>query len=261
LTVPVDICNRALQEIGAQATISTINPSDGSTEGNACSILYTPKIQALHRSAHWNFARKQLALTQLKAQIVNGVVSTNPPPVPWLYEYAYPEDCLKARFLIPLNLIDGQPVIPFTTGANVAPIFLRSEAAPFVVGTDLDSTKNTIRVILTNVPAAILVYTADFSQLPDLWDPHFANAADAYLGAWLVNALARNRDLWRDQMALVKDVVEAARVSDGNEGITTVDHYPDWMRVRAATGAYYQYYDSQCYYGWDSVSFPSGSAF
>ncbi len=90
MSSPVDVCNRSLQQIGAQAFISSISPSDGSTEANVCSVLYTPKIQALHRSAHWNFARKQLALTQLKAQIVNGVVSATPPPFPWLYSYAYP---------------------------------------------------------------------------------------------------------------------------------------------------------------------------
>lgn len=259
---PVDICNIALQEIGAQATVSQIDPSDGSTEGDACSIIYTPKIRALHRAAHWNFARKQLALTQLKATIINGVVSTSPPPIPWLYEYAYPSDCIKARYIIPYsNPLDGQPAVPFTTGMSSLPLFQSSPSVPFIIGTDTDTHNNTIRVILTNHSQALLVYTADYSQLPDLWDPHFASAADAYLGAWLVNALVRSRELWKDQMALVKEVVNEARVSDGNEGPQSVDHLPDWMRVRGTLGASGWYFDNQCYYGWDAIGFPSGASF
>lgn len=262
MTSPVDICNLSLMQIGEQGGISSINPSDGSTAGNACSILYTSQIQALHRAAHWNFARKQIALTQLKAQIVNGLVSAAPPPIPWLYEYAYPTDCIKARYIIPYSTpLDGQPSIPFTTGMSSLPIFQNSPAVPFVVGTDFDATNNTVRVILTNHPAATLVYTADYSQLPDLWDPHFSDAAQVYLGAWLVNALSRNRDLWKDMLATVREAVNAARISDGNEGLTTVDHLPDWMRTRGALGASGWYFDSQCYYGWDSLAFPSGSAF
>jgi len=262
MTSVVDICNRALQKIGAQASVSSINPSDGSTEANACSILYTSTVQALSRSAHWNFARKQIALTQLKAAVINGVVSTNPPPIPWLYEYAYPSDCLKARFIIPnISVGDGQPVIPFTTGMVAVPLWQNTPSVPFVVGTDVDAQNNTIRCIFSNSPQAVLVYTADYTQLPDLWDPSFSIAADAYLGAWLVNSLARNKDLWHDQLALVKDIVGAARVSDGNEGTPQQDNLPDWMRVRGALGAMGWYFDNQCYYGWDALGFPSGGAY
>ena len=262
MTSPTDIANVALMEIGSQSTVSSINPSDGSTEGNACSILYTPKIQALHRAAHWNFARKQALLTQLKAAVINGVVSTDPPPIPWLYEYAYPVDCIKARFLMPLINTNSSTSPPLTTNQSAIPLWWNIPAVPFVVGTDFDAEGNTIRVILTNAPQAILVYTADYSQFPDLWDPHFTNAASSYLGAWLVNALARNKDLWADQFRVVKDAVDGARVSDGNEGLTSVDNLPDWMRVRGVLGASFgEQFGAQCYYGWDSVGFPSGFSY
>lgn len=261
MTSPVDICNIALQEIGARATVSQIDPSDGSNEGDICSIIYGPKIRALHRAAHWNFARKQAALTQLKAAVINGVVSTNPPPIPWLFEYAYPVDCIKARYIIPYSSsLDGQPSIPFTTGMTPFSLVQTAPLVPFIVGTDTDSGGNVVRVILSNFPVATLVYTADYSQLPDLWDPHFSSAADSYLGAWLVNALARNRELWRDQLSLVKEIVGEARVSDGNEGPKTIDHLPDWMSVRGAQGGS-GFFDNQSYYGWDAIGFPSGESF
>ncbi len=259
---PVDICNRALQAIGAQAFVSSIDPSDGSTEGDACSILYSSRMQSISRAAHWNFARKQRTLTQLKAGVVNGAVSTDPPPVPWMYEYAYPEDCLQARYLIPFfNPLAGQPSIPFTTGETPFPQYWSTASIPFVVGTDVDANQEPFRVILTNHPQAILVYTADYTEKPSLWDPHFAIAAETYLAMWLVNSLARNRELWADQARLVQEIVGQARISDGNEGTPQNDHLPDWIEVRGALGARGWPFDNNCYYGWSTLGFPSGMAF
>src|SRR5271157_3439941 len=102
---PVGIVNIALQKIGAQATVSSINPSDGSTEGNAAAILYQPTMDALMRAAHWNFTRFQVAGTLIKAAIgtpENLTGTTLPVPLqPWLYEYATPPDCLKVRYILP----------------------------------------------------------------------------------------------------------------------------------------------------------------
>lgn len=255
---PVDICNLALQQIGTQSTVSSINPSDGSPEGNACSLFYTPMLQALHRSAHWNFARRQVNLTLLRAAVINGVVSDNPPPTPWLYEYIYPTDCLAVRFIMPyINPADSLPV-PLTTGQSAVPVWFSGPQVPFVVSSDVNAQGAPIKVILCNMPQAQLVYTHDYTQQPNIWDAHFYTAASAYLAAWLVNPLSRNRSLWNDLFAIVKDVVGQARVSDGNEGVTTTDHLPDWMRIRGALGASGWYFDSQCYYGWSALGFPSG---
>lgn len=255
---PVDVCNIALQQIGAQSSISSVNPSDGSTEGNACTLFYTPMMQGLSRAAHWNFARKQANLTLLRAAVINGEVSPDPPPTPWLYEYAYPQDCLAARFILPyLNPAQGT-AIPFTTSQAVVPLWANSPAIPFVVSSDKDTQGNPIRVILCNASQPVLVYTADYTNQPNLWDPHFYLAATSYLGAWLVNALARNRALWVDQIKIVQDAVGQARVSDGNEGLQSVDHLPDWMRIRGALGAAGWFFDSQCYYGWSPLGFPTG---
>jgi hypothetical protein len=267
MTTPVDIVNRALQAIGAQATITSLDPPDAlSTEAAVANMLYTSRIQALLRAAHWNFARYQGPLTVL-TQTINpdGTIPTYAPPLPWLYEYAYPSDCIKARFILPyFDSMAGVPLVPFTLGQSATPMWANSPAVPFIVNSDsrpISASTPPIKVILSNHPSARLVYTADYSQLPDLWDASFSIAAETYLSMWLVNALARNKELWQDQAKLVMEVVGQARVSDGNEGLTTVDHLPDWMRVRGALGATGWYFDNQCYYGWDALGFPSGSAY
>ena len=112
---PIDVCNMALSQVGARAAVQSINPSDGTAAGDACTLLYQPTVDAYSRAAHWNCLRFQSGqpgstfpppLELLKAapgtpeQIANPALAA--PPQPWLYEYALPTDCLKARFLVPL---------------------------------------------------------------------------------------------------------------------------------------------------------------
>lgn len=257
MTSPVDVVNIALIEIGVSRTqVSSINPSDGSTEADVASIMYRPKIEALSRAAHWNCLRKQESLALLKASVIDGEASDNPPPRPWQYEYAYPVDCIKARFILPFwnNNYTGTP---FTTAPNISTVLLQGPPVKFAVATDRDAEGNTVRVILTNMPQAIMVYTADFINSPDLWDPHFLAAATATLGVWFINALNRSRGLLQDQVSIATNIIAQARISDGNEGLTSADHIPDWLRVRKRTGAdvgagYY-------FAGWDSMALPGGT--
>lgn len=252
---PVDVVNIALMEIGSQSTISSF--TEGSTEANVASLLYQPKIDALHRAAHWNFSRKQVALTQLKASIIGSAVSTNPPPVPWLYEYAYPVDCLKARFVFPQPPPPSGTAPPLMGGVqSVMPYYTGMFPVNYVVGQDVDANGVPIRVILTNAPLAQLVYTARVTNV-DMWDPHFLSAASSTLGAWFVNALARNTALMKDQVALASNIIQQARVSDGNEGFTSTDHAPDWIRIRSFQ---YDWTDPSDYVStWDAMSFPDGA--
>lgn len=249
-TTELAIVNRALLEMGAQAQISAF--SEGSTEANAAAVLYAPTRDMLLRSAHWNFTRKQANLTQLKAFEVNGTIQTgsNAPPVPWRYEYAYPPDCLKCRYLVPIQ-INPTSSPPPTTGAT--PMGLVGLPAPmnipFIIGTDTPiSSAVTQTVILTQLYQAHMVYTARIEN-PDLWDPSFQEAMVATLAAKFVNALARNSSLFNQCVAVARDIVLQARVADGDEVPTYQDHLPDWIQARGVNsfggdGVYYGYWDS-----------------
>lgn len=258
----IHIVNMALAEIGAQAQVSSINPSDGSAEGNVASLFYQPKIDDLFRAAHWNFARFQAPLTLLKA--AQGTpenplgTTTLAPPIPWAYSYAYPSDCIKARYIIPVSPVASVQV-PFTTADNSGmPGYSADLAVKFVVATDTDNSGNRVRVILTNLSQATLVYTSRVDD-PNLWDPAFLQAATSYLGAWFVNALARNAALHKDQMNIAMQIIQKARMTDGNEGPITQDHMPDWIRARGASQSYIG--NGSFYYGWDYLMMPGGSTF
>lgn len=176
------------------------------------------------------------------------------PPLPWLYEYAYPSDCIQVRF-VPGLVQPTTQTPPLTTAPNQN--FLPMPQSPqfavrFLVATDTNAlTKTPQTVILTNLPQAQLVYTA-YIDNPDLWDSSFREAMMYSLSAKLINAIARNKALFDDMAAMAQNVVNQARVSDGNEGITNQDSIPDWIAVRGATAAIG--YAGYNWFGWSDLS-------
>jgi hypothetical protein len=240
---PVEVVNQALDMIRARATITSINPSDGSVAGDAANRHYQPRMDSLFRSAHWNFARFQMKLTLLKAArgTPENVDGTFLPLAPqgWLYEYAWPQQpfCLKARQMMPeIPPPDGTLLaggIPLTTaGGLVTPNdpWQRVNNA-FTPAMDLDQAGRQTRVILSNTRRAILIYTARIED-PDMWDSQFLDAAVVNLGAWLVEAVTGSMQLDQLTLGKVRAAVEMARITDGNEGPTSTDHLPDWMQAR-----------------------------
>lgn len=260
---PVDICNIALAECGNRVQISSFN--DGTPASVIANLFYTPKLQMLSRAAPWDSFRAQAALTLLKATIIDGAVSDDPPPQPWAYQYAWPSDCLRARFLLPTIQTVGTGV-PLTTGPNYA---LQNAspptAIPFVVATAFDASNNPIKVILTQLQNAQLVYTRDLTQVPDLWDSMFSSAATATLAAYFINALARNTGDYSLQIKIATDQIAAARAASASESISSPDHIPDWMQVRMQSAVPWAWNTS----GpngvspgmWDAAEFPGGLSF
>ena len=249
--------------IGARTAITNINPPDGSAEAAACATFYTPVIQSLLRAAHWNCARKQVAASQLKTLFVNGVLQTGTaaPPTPWWYEYAVPSDCLKVRFI--LNLTPQSQISPpLTSGSGQYPVpQTLAGFSRFTPALDTDANNNPVKVILTNQNQAQLVYTADISQVPDLWDSQLHIAASSSLASYLVNPLARNAALLRDLVTSASGAIAAARATDGNESLPSQDNFPDWVRIRMSGGSGGLGAPTSFCANWDVMSFPGGLSY
>ena len=263
---PVDVCNLALSQIAARAAVTTIAPSDGTKAGDACALLYQPTVDAFARAAHWNCLRFTAQLTLLKAaagtpENTNGTTLPVPPPG-WIYEYALPPDCLKARFIIP-RLTQQAPSPPLTTaGGMFLPAQLGAMAIPFTPAVDLDQNGNEIAVLLTNVGTALsgppsLVYTRRLTNI-GLWDAQFLMGAKAALAAWLVNPMNAAASMMQMAMAIAKGTLDAARISDGNEGPQTQDHTPDWIAARGGGRARP---GGPFIAPWDSFGFPGGASY
>ena len=301
-----DIVNRALDLIGATVFVSDIE--DGSKQSLVALRQYGPGLRQLLRSCHWNFARKRSPLTllqdstgqtaQQQAQAGQPVTVGNGTPnmPPWIYEYAWPIDCVKARF-VPATLLQhpgppqgniALPSNPLMSGLQQQP-YRAQVPARFVVGTDavpnligspeswdqIPDTSTTMgqginsqTVILTNQCHAHLVYTA-LVTYPDQWDPLFTQAFVSLLGSYFAMSLVEDRKeairVRDDMVNIVKSALMQARISDGNEGWANADIYPDWLRIRnsgswAGTG-WGNNQEGWFVCGWDSCIMGDGKAY
>lgn len=202
LSSPADILNLTLTRIGYKG------PRVGTLyEGSAAAMLaldiYAQTRDEMLRDGDWGFAERNVNMTLLKQAPAGGYFppnqwdgTVNPPP-PFLFEYAYPDDCLKVRSVkqAPLFVMnfDPQPVV-------------------FAVENDKYFTPSR-KVILCNVRDAQLVYTGQVTD-PQLWETDFVEAFSAELGFRLSPTLA-NLDVTKFEAA---DAAQAKAKADSTEG-------------------------------------------
>lgn len=237
----ISISNRALLSIGSRSQISSL--TEGSTEANAISVLFTPTFEMLGRTAWWNCLRFQTTLSLLKA--AQGTPE-NPsgtllplPPTPWLYSYALPSNCLHARFIVPTMPPSLSGGIPFTSVSNNAGTWLPTDGQiPFVVAYDTDASGSPITVILTNQTQAQLVYTINQGN-PAIWDSAFQQAMVSSLAAYLVPALSLDLQLMQMSISTAERIISEARSMDANEGYSSQNREASWMTARTGSAFIY----------------------
>jgi len=268
---PENIINQALISLGIPRRLGQLR--EGSDQAETMLEVYAPSMEELSRAALWNFSRRQVALTLLQDASRNSQppVGTGTPGMGlWLYEYAWPIDCLKARY-VPFSGVINPPVpqgnivppdnaAPPTTLPAAFP-YARVVPAPYQVTLDqvpnltgaitnwnqlpnLDNAQGQALgqqvVILTNQIQASLVYTARVES-PNLWDPLFRQAMVALLAAKVALRLIDDPKMAMAKQAMAikvaKQALEAARVADGNENFrNATDHTPDWIKARSSGG-------------------------
>jgi len=262
MTTKLEIANRALLAVGARSQVSSISPSDGSVEGDAISLLWQPTFEQLGRSAAWNCLTKQSTLSLIQAaqgtpENPDGT-SYSAPPTPWLYAYSYPSDCLAMRYIVPSLPTSTGGSAPATTINNSAGVWLPTGGQiPFSVTTEYTSNNSPYLVVLTNQSQAQAVYVVNESN-PAVWDSLFQAAMVASLGAFLVPALSLDMSLMTLQIKTAEGAIKQARASDGNEGVTTMDHTPDWIIARAGAQGFGLGYGFSLWGGYVNMSWPGG---
>lgn len=174
ITSPADVINLSLARIGYGKRVG--NLYDGSAAASRALDVYAQTRDALLRDGEWQFCRRYITLTQLKQAPANYFDTPwNPatmPPIPWLFEYAYPTDCLKVRRVSPQPGFFFNPT-PQPTLYDVVNDNYLSPAR---------------RVIVCNIENAILTYTGQVTN-PSDWPPDFIEALAAELDLRLKRAL------------------------------------------------------------------------
>ena len=253
----VSCCNLSLLSIGARASVSSIFPSDGSTQADACATLFSFVFQQLARTARWGCLNKQVTLTLIQAAQgtpENPTGTTLPlPQQPWLYAYLYPSDCLLMRQVFPPVTSTASTPNQTSLNNNVAPVINTDYQIRYATGYSTDTSGNPLEVILTNQENAVANYIVD-QQDPASWDALFTSAFVASLGAFLVPALSLNPPLMQQQIQVAERMIALARAQDSNENTITQDHSPDWLRVR--TGATGVLMGGIGYNGYGAINWP-----
>jgi len=288
---PTDVANQALDSAGVDYTLGNIE--DGSRPAQVTLRAYRTCLRQLLRAAHWNFARKTVQLTLLADATTNTPNVGTLVPTPWIYEYALPIDCVKARYIpanqypqnpgVPTgNITPSDPTAPLMTGLGVAPLVgQRIIPARFLVTTDSNNlppnpgyetpglSPVTQTVILTNVQYAQMVYTCE-QVYPSIWDDLFRGAFVAYVASEIALPLAKDKkmgmSLRNEQIKIAKAKIMQARISDGDEGWFSSDIKVDWMQARNTGGGNYWNNGGgngpgMFWGGYDSCGFADGSAY
>lgn len=175
LSSPTDVVNDALRRIGWKMRIGSLY--DGSEAAKISLDIYSQTRDQLISDGNFEFEERNISMTLLKQAPPGGyfpptVWTAAYPAIPWLFSYAFPDDCLKVRAVKP------------------APLFvLNFDPKPYRYSVDNDNGFTPPRrVILCNVPNALLVYAGQITD-PATFDIAFTEAFAAALGQRLAPAL------------------------------------------------------------------------
>ena len=175
----VDICNLALSYIGDKATVTSINPSDGSHQADLCARYYPLARDMLLERHRWDFTIRQVSLTALSA---SGRTE-------WDYAYRLPSNFAGVIAVIPKDSTDDQ-----TTEGSIAP-------KPFAIeaNSDLD------RILYCDISDAVLRYQAKITDSTK-FSQMFVHAVSWQLASMLAGTLIKGDE----GMAAVRNASQMA---------------------------------------------------
>ena len=246
MTDLVTIWNMALANVGTRSSVASL--TENSKEAITCGLYSDNVRRGVLSTAQWDFAEEYATLGLLKAlpgtpentSSQSPTWQTSYPSPPWLYEYAYPTDCVAVRSILP-QMATNQTTPPFTTGQYIYTLGKQEKiASAWKRSSDKDAGGNDITTILTNQSQALICYTKDIINT-QLWDDLFIELVAAILAKKCCIQLTGNENRFKSLDGLVNELTMQARMKDANEGLTVHEIMPDWLRVRGAIFSDYNY--------------------
>ena len=218
-----DICNLALAHLGDTATVSSIDPPEGSAQASHCARFYPIARDALLEMHAWGFATKRASLALLDVT----------PPSTWQYTYAAPADILNfLEVLAPEARDDYSVGLPMAnTGAYAAPITNLGVYTPQAFAVEnIDGTD----VLYCNVENAVLRYTGVVTDTTR-FSPLFVRCLAHYLASMLAGPLLKGevgRKVAQEHLRLAMAIQQQAEGSDANQRNIKPAHGAPWMTGR-----------------------------
>jgi len=194
----VQICNFGLSHVGAKGSIESLD--EASREAQVCKLWFDWSRNQVLEDFNWPFARKRQTLALLSGE---------DPPAEWSYRYAYPSDCVKARFI-------------------VNPVGKAADAIPFTVET---ISSGSLKSILTDLETAVMIYTFDQSD-PTLFSSKFIDALSYRVASNIAFQITGDPELSAQVFKIYQTVLRSATGSSAQEGIDQLPRDAEWIRSR-----------------------------
>lgn len=199
----VTICNMALSHLGDAATVSSIDPPEGSAQAEHCARFYPQARDALLSAHPWNFAtrRERLALLDRKDSV-------------WTHRYALPTDTLAVLSVLPAARMDD-----YEQGGRVLPQEYQIER------------EGGVPVLLTDTPDAVIRYISTGID-PTFYPAAFTDALAWKLASLLCGPMLREAGQVRQCEEMYAFHLAAARQVDSKQRRIRLTHTVPWLEAR-----------------------------
>jgi hypothetical protein len=222
----VQICNLALAHLGDTATVSSIDPPEGSAQAEHCSRFYPIAVDSLLEMHYWNFTMRRVVLASL--------TSVWPE---WLYAYAVPSDANNLISVLPPDSVDDystkfSPTDTPNFAHNYSPMIAAGRYAPQPY--TLETLDNGTQVLYTNQENAVLRYTAHITD-PTQFSPLFVMTLSYHLASMLAGPIIKGDAGAAEAKRLTQLMavyLQRATASDSNQRNSKPDIVIPWMSGR-----------------------------
>lgn len=197
-----DIANLALGHLGEAATVTSIDPPEGSVHAHHAARFYPIARDELLERRAWNFAVKRRSLALLDVDVPG-----------WEYVYAAPSDMIR-----PLSVYDS------TNGEDIEN----------PVAFDTETTVGGTIVILTNQEDAELRYIFRASE-PERFSPLFTSALSWLLASYLAGPVVKGEagvGAGRSAYQVYMSLMGEAAASNANASQQSNERQAPWVEAR-----------------------------
>lgn len=231
MTSEVDISNLALSRLGDDATVSELDPPEGSIQAEHCARFYPIARDSMLEMHNWNFATKRIPLTPV----------TLPSNAGWLFAYAKPADCIQFIAVLPPNAPDNYTAtlgnIPGyrsygSDDYNESNALTKVSDIPQDFAIEIDDDGN--EIILTNCDQATGRFIQRVSDTTR-FSPLFVDALGWYLASMLAGPILKG-DVGAAEgkrcLQLAMGLLAKSTVSDSRQQQVRPQHNVSWIGNR-----------------------------
>jgi hypothetical protein len=222
----VTICNLALSHIGDTASVSSIDPPEGSAQAEHCSRFYPIAVDSLLEMHYWNFTMRRVVLAALTSEWPE-----------WLYAYAVPSDANNIISILPSDAADDystkfSPTDTPNFAHNYSPMIAAGRYSPQPY--TLETLSNGTQVLYTNQENAVLRYTAHITD-PTQFSPLFVMTLSYHLASMLAGPIIKGETGAAEAKRLSQMMavyLQRATASDSNQRNSKPDIVTPWISGR-----------------------------